>query len=47
MPDIVTVLARYDLSSYLEKYIADYSFPATAIWKRTVKYALFQHQVHL
>ena len=45
MPDIVTVLARYNLSSYLEKYIADYSFPATAIWKRTVKYALFQHQV--
>ena len=45
MPDIVTLLARYDLSSYLEKYIADYSFPATAIWKRTVKFALFQHQV--
>ena len=45
MPDIVNVLARYNLSSYLEKYITDYIFPATAIWKRTVKYALFQHQV--
>ena len=45
MPDIVNVLARYNLSSYLEKYITDYIFPATAIWKRTVKYALFQHQI--
>ena len=45
MPDIVNVLARYNLSSYLEKYITDYIFPATPIWKRTVKYALFQHQI--
>lgn len=45
IPDIVNVLARYNLSDYLEKYITYYIFPATAIWKRTVKKILFQHQV--
>ena len=44
IPDIMNILEKYSLSEYLHKYTTDYTFPTPAVWKRTVKNVLYQHQ---
>ena len=40
----MNILEKYNLSEYLHKYTTDYTFPTPAVWKRTVKNVLYQHQ---
>ena len=45
IPDIVRILHQYDLSSFLQSWLQDGSFPDKLIWKKTVRNAVSNEHI--
>ena len=44
IPDVIKIMEKYNILEHLHSYLANYTFPNTAVWKKIVKHVIYENQ---